>query len=193
MIEEATAEGETAAAYQYFRDTMGRQKVPGLLKCFSTNPDAARSMVDMGSAILFRDGHLSRRQKEMIATHISAINNCAYCLDSHAHAFVLQGATTETARAVACRRLPEAEIAAREVDLLRFTSKLNTDSSGISDHDIQHLRQSGWTDEQIAETVHVAALMGFCNRVANAFGLSSQGLSGFVPDFATGAPLKWQH
>ena len=29
IIEEADAEGETAAAYQYCRDTMGRQDVPG--------------------------------------------------------------------------------------------------------------------------------------------------------------------
>jgi hypothetical protein len=32
IIEEGDAKGETAAAYQYCRDTMGRQDVPGLLK-----------------------------------------------------------------------------------------------------------------------------------------------------------------
>lgn len=33
----------------------------------------------------------------------------------------------------------------------------------------------GWSKEQIAEAVRVAAMMGLCNRVANAFGLTSQG------------------
>jgi alkylhydroperoxidase family enzyme len=37
------------------------------------------------------------------------------------------------------------------------------------------LRGLGWGDNQIAEAVHVAAMMGLCNRVANAFGLPAQG------------------
>jgi alkylhydroperoxidase family enzyme len=40
---------------------------------------------------------------------------------------------------------------------------------------VQQLRDFGWTNEQIAEAVHVAAMMGLCNRVANAFGLPAQG------------------
>jgi len=35
-----------------------------------------------------------------------------------------------------------------------------------------------WQEEQIAEAVHVAALMGLCNPVANAFGLTSQEFCG---------------
>jgi hypothetical protein len=38
IIEEDEAKGDTAEAYQYFRDTMGRQDVPGILKCFGNNP-----------------------------------------------------------------------------------------------------------------------------------------------------------
>jgi hypothetical protein len=73
IIEEDEAEGETASAYQYFRDAMGRQNVPGILKCFGTNPAAARTLVDMGAYVLFLDGYLTRRQKEMIATYISSL------------------------------------------------------------------------------------------------------------------------
>ena len=68
IVEEDEAKDDAATAYQYFRDTMGRQDVPGILKCFGTNPAAARQMVDMGSSVLFNDGYLTRRQKEMIAT-----------------------------------------------------------------------------------------------------------------------------
>lgn len=37
-IEEDNASEEAAAVYQYFRDQTGRQEVPGILKCFATNP-----------------------------------------------------------------------------------------------------------------------------------------------------------
>jgi len=178
IIEEDEAEGDTAAAYQYFRDTMGRQDVPGILKCFGTNPAAAREMVDMGSAVLFKDGYLTRRQKEMIATYISSLNACPYCLDSHGFFLTTLGTTLETMRAIAADKLDEAEISEAEQELLRFTGRVNSESFKIGRDDVQRLCGQHWQEEQIAEAVHVAALMGLCNRVANAFGLTSQN---FVP------------
>jgi alkylhydroperoxidase family enzyme len=53
---------------------------------------------------------------------------------------------------------------------------VNSESFKIEDGDVQRLRDHLWQDEQIAEAVHVAAMMGLCNRVANAFGLPSQAL-----------------
>jgi uncharacterized peroxidase-related enzyme len=178
IIDEDDAEGDIAAAYQYCRDTMGRQNVPGILKCFGTNPVAAHLMVDMGSALLFHDGYLTRRQKELIATYISALNACPYCFDSHGFFLTVQGATIETVNAIAANNLNEAEISAPERELLRFTGRVNSESFKIADEDVQRLRDLHWQEEQIAEAVHVAAMMGLCNRVANAFGLSSQQLLG---------------
>ena len=40
--------------------------------------------------------------------------------------------------------------------------------------DVQKLRDTGWKEEQIAEAVYVASLFAFFNRVADAFGVSSQ-------------------
>jgi uncharacterized peroxidase-related enzyme len=172
IIEEDEAEGETAAAYQHFRDTMGREDVPGILKCFGTNPTAARLMVDMGSALLFHDGYLTRRQKEMIATYISSLNACPYCLDSHGFLLTVQGATIETVTAIAANKLDE--IAEPERELLRFSGRVNSESFKITGDDVRRLRDFNWQEEQIAEAVHVSAMMGLCNRVANAFGLTSQ-------------------
>ena len=176
LIQENEAEGETAAAYQYCREALGRQNVPGLLKCFGTNPGGARALVDMGAAILFVEGHLNRRQKEMIATYVSSLNACPYCLDSHGFALTVQGATMETAQAIAADNLDQSEISTSERALLRFAGKVNSESFKISDDDIKCLRDLKWREEQISEAVHVAAMMGMCNRVANAFGLPSQGL-----------------
>lgn len=83
VVDEAEAGGEVAAAYQYFRDQSGRQDVPGILRCFSSSPTLVRQMIDISSSLLFAAGHLTRRQKEMIATWISRENACPYCLDSH--------------------------------------------------------------------------------------------------------------
>jgi len=39
---------------------------------------------------------------------------------------------------------------------------------------VQKLRDSGWSENQIAEAVYVTAMFAFFNRVADAFGIPSQ-------------------
>jgi alkylhydroperoxidase family enzyme len=41
--------------------------------------------------------------------------------------------------------------------------------------DVQALRDHGWTEPQIAEAVYITAMFAFFNRVADAFGIASQG------------------
>lgn len=65
-------------------------------------------------------------------------------------------------------------LTAAERALLRYT-KLITESAPRSTHeDVQQLRDTGWTEDQIAEAVYVIALFAFFNRVADAFGVPSQ-------------------
>lgn len=174
LIAEEDATGDTAAAYQYFRDQTGRHDIPGILKCFGTNPAFAHQMVDISSSLLFCDGALTRRQKELIATYISHLNACPYCFDSHGFFLVVQGASRQIVDDVAANnltRLPEAE---RE--LLLYLGKVERESFKTTADDVQRLRDLGWLEEQLAEAVLVSTTMGLCNRVANAFGLPAQNL-----------------
>ena len=175
IVDEADAIGETAAAYQYFRDQTGRQDVPGILKCFGTEPAFVRHMVDISSTLLFADGYLTRRHKEMIATWISKQNACPYCLDSHGFSLLVHGAPEEVAQKLIAGKIDDAAISHAERQLLFYAGKVNSESFKATKDDVQQLRDLGWTSEQIAEAVHVTAMMGLCNRVANAFGLPAQG------------------
>ena len=78
VIEDAEANGETAAAYDFWRKGSGRQQVPGIIKCFGARPDFLRQVVDFSNTIHFSEGHLSRRHKEMIASYVSFLNRCPY-------------------------------------------------------------------------------------------------------------------
>ncbi|HVW75976.1 MAG TPA: peroxidase-related enzyme [Alloacidobacterium sp.] len=174
LIDEDEAAGDTAAVYAYFREQTGRRDVPGILKCFGTNPEFLRQMIDMSSSLLFVDGYLTRRQKERIATLVSARNSCPYCADSHGFFALVHGSTKDTLHHLLQGRIAEAGLSPAEEQLLRFAQAVNDESFKITTEDVDELRKIGWKEEQIAEAVHVAAFMGFCNRVANAFGLPSQ-------------------
>jgi alkylhydroperoxidase family enzyme len=78
VIGGAEATGLLAEVYEAWRKKSGRQSVPGILQCFSLRPDFLRQVIEFSDTVHFSEGHLSRRHKEMIATYVSALNQCDY-------------------------------------------------------------------------------------------------------------------
>jgi alkylhydroperoxidase family enzyme len=78
-------------------------------------------------------------------------------------------------------RLDEAPVSDAERELLRFVETVTRHAYNTTEKDVQILRGRGWTDPQIAEAVYVTALFAFFNRVADAFGIRSQGYGGPRP------------
>jgi len=176
VIEESAATGEVAALYAHFRGHFGRPDIPGILKCFATHPPLLRHMIDLSEQLIFADGALERRHKEMIATLVSTQNECPYCADSHGFFLRVHGGTSGALAAIQTNNLNSPELTSAEQALLEFVRKVNLNSHQIAKPDVNVLCRAGWTELQIAEAVHVAALFAAFNRVANAFGLESQGL-----------------
>ena len=176
VVNPGDADGEVAELFSYFREHFGREEIPGILRCFATHPPLLRSMMALADEFLFVEGELSRRQKEMIAALVSTRNACAYCADSHSYFLRIHGGSAEALAAIEQDDLQSSALTLAEQSLLAFVRKVNAESHAISKADVEQVVQAGWTQPQVAEAVHVAALFATFNRVANAFGLSSQGL-----------------
>jgi hypothetical protein len=52
--------------------------VPGILQCFGYRPDFLQPLLAGIYPLHFADGFLTRRQKELIATFVSSLNQCPY-------------------------------------------------------------------------------------------------------------------
>src|SRR5580704_435845 len=118
IVEEEQATGTVAEAYEGYRIQFGRQSVPGILKCFATHPPLLEQMISLASTMLFVDGHLSRKVKEMIATQLSALNSCPYCLDSHASFLRSCGGSEDLLLSLSAGQLDDPSISPRERILL---------------------------------------------------------------------------
>lgn len=78
-IEDDQASGDVAEVYSAWKAANpDREAMPEILKCFSARPDFLQHVMQASYGLHFTDGHLSRRQKEMIATYVSALNGCRY-------------------------------------------------------------------------------------------------------------------
>ena len=78
LIEDSEATGEGAQVYDEWRAHSGREKMPGILKCFSHRPDFLREVMRFSNTVHFSEGHLTRRTKEAIASWVSFLNRCPY-------------------------------------------------------------------------------------------------------------------
>ena len=67
--------------------------------------------------------------------------------------------------------LDKATITPAERLLLEFVRTLTLHAYRITDEQVQGLRNVGWSEEQIAETVYDASLFNMLVRLADAFGL----------------------
>jgi uncharacterized peroxidase-related enzyme len=176
IVEESQAAGEVAVLYARFKSSFGRSDIPGIPQCFATHPPLLRHMMDLAESLLFSDGYLVRRHKEMIATLVSSQNACPYCTDSHGYFLRVHGGSAEALDAIRKSDLGSPSLTAAEQALLRFAGKVNLGSHIMCRADVDLAVQNGWSELQLAEAVHLAALFATFNRVANAFGLPAQGL-----------------
>jgi uncharacterized peroxidase-related enzyme len=133
-------------------------------------------MMALSESLLFSDGALQRRHKEMIATFVSSANQCDYCWDSHGFFYRVHGGSIESLNALLGCDLDGGNLTKPERALLEFVDAVNQGGKSITSASVQSLREQGWTDLQIAEAIHLTALFATFNRVVNAFGLPSRQL-----------------
>jgi uncharacterized peroxidase-related enzyme len=143
VIEESAATEEVAALYDHFRTHFGRPDVPGILKCFATHPPLLRQMMDLSESLIFAEGALTRKHKEMIATLVSAQNSCPYCADSHGFFLRVHGGTAQTLAALQTGDLGSSGLSAADQALLNFARKVNLASHQIDREDVNQTQNPG--------------------------------------------------
>ena len=71
-------------------------------------------------------------------------------------------------------KLDDAGLSPAERALLDYVEIVTHRAYQSTAGDVQKLRDSGWSEDQIAEAVYITALFAFFNRVADAFGVPPQ-------------------
>lgn len=173
LVDERTADEEIRALFAQYRERFSRTDLPGIVLCFATNPALLKGMLEIAESLLFGESLLDRRHKEMIATYVSRQNACPYCADSHGALLEMQGGSRDLICALQDGDLKPLWFTSAELALLKFAGKVNANSSTVTRADVDAAMQAGWTEMQVAETVHIAALFAAFNRIANGFGLPS--------------------
>lgn len=172
VIDEDEAEGELKAYYEEIKRARG--KIANIMKVHSLHPEAMKKHLELYMAIMFRPRGLKREQRELIATVVSSLNRCEYCTRHHAEALNFywkdQRRLKRLIEDYTRLDLPPAERA-----MLDYAKKLTQAPAGITEEDVQRLREAGFSDEEILNINLVASYFNFVNRVALGLGVELSG------------------
>ncbi|GAB3260920.1 carboxymuconolactone decarboxylase family protein [Kineosporia babensis] len=157
LVERTSATGSVQEQLEQINAAFGA--VPAMFKAVANSPAALQSMWSAFGA--FSTGSLGPALSEQIAVAVANRNSCEYCLAAHTALGKKAGLSRETLIAAQDGQSEEPRTAA----LLAFALKLVNDRGQVSAADVEALREHGWTDEQIVETIAQVALNLFTNYI----------------------------
>jgi RNA polymerase sigma-70 factor, ECF subfamily len=131
--------------------------------------DLVDAQVRFLDGLLFKEGALSRVQKEFILLVVSAENNNAYFSALHCQTLQFLGVKSEKSQQVTIDHRA-ANLSESDVALLDFARKLASNPHSFTDVDVESLRKSNFNDEQILEAVLMVGLTQFLNCIQMGLG-----------------------
>lgn len=149
------AQGAVQETYENLTKKMG--KVLNIFQGMGNSSAALNGYIGLSQTLA--GGELSEHDREVIYLGVSQANQCNYCIA--AHTVVAKGKGMAEEETVAIRKGQPTE--AKHQALLAFVNKVMETRGFVADADIQAVRDAGYTDGQIAETIGYIGLATFSN------------------------------
>jgi uncharacterized peroxidase-related enzyme len=137
--------------------------LPGIRGPMAFRPETARPLSELADVLLHGPGTLSLAEREMIAAHVSARNECAYCRDSHA-AIATAHCGDEALVARVTAEGERAPVSPKLQALLAIAARVQEGGRNVRAEDVERARSQGATDLEIHDTVLIAAAFCMFNR-----------------------------
>ena len=143
---------------------------PGIVELLRYKLSTGNALLNLAHTLLIENSPLSSGERELIASYVSYLNECEFCHLSHAVAanayFNDQGET------VSCviQNIDTSNISDKMKALLRIADKVQKSGKQVLKTDIEKAFENGASDEEIHDTVLIAAAFCMFNRYVDGLG-----------------------
>lgn len=168
QIDELEAQGLLKKIYEEVGGKRG--KLSNIMKVQSLNPPAMKAHLELYMSIMFARSGISREDRELIATVVSSTNNCQYCKLHHVEALNHYWKDRQRIERF-MDNYTSVDLPERTRAMLDYSVKLTASPSKIASVDIEQLRSSGFSDEDILNINLVTSYFNFVNRIAEGLGV----------------------
>jgi uncharacterized peroxidase-related enzyme len=147
-----------------------QEDLPGIRGLMAFRPETAGPLNELAEVLLRADNSLSRGERELIATFVSALNDCFFC--QHAHGGIAQHylqCDTEFIDQVK-NDYTASSISGKMKSLLSIAGSVQQGGRHVTEDQIKKARDLGATDREIHDTVLIAAAFCMFNRYVDGLG-----------------------
>src|SRR5687768_8714721 len=149
--------------------------LPGIRGPMAFRPETAKPLNELVDVLLRGPHSLSPGERELIATFVSARNDCRYCQTIHGAIAAHQLNGNEALVGDVKRDFEHAAVSDKLKALLVIAGKTAESGKQVTSADVERARQQGATDLEIHDTVLIAAAFCMFNRYVD-------GLATWAPD-----------
>ena len=169
LTEKDQATGNVAGIYETMTNTIGF--VPNAFKVFSPSEYLLeRQFANLG--YFMRHKTLGGKLLSLIRLLVSEQEQCNYCVGMNTGILMQYGILPEMLAGI-INDPSTAPLEENELAMLLFVLRVVKDSQAILQHDVDALRNLGWTDKDILEaTFHGTSQVGV-DKIFNAFKIAS--------------------
>ncbi len=140
--------------------------VPNVFLALANRPDEFRAFFATHDALMDKSEGLSKAEREMIVVATSGLNSCLYCVMAHGAILRIRAKNPLLADQLATNPA-KADLSERERLIIDLAVKVATNSADVDDHDLQPLRDNGFTEDEIWDIGAITAYFAMSNRLAN--------------------------
>jgi uncharacterized peroxidase-related enzyme len=152
-----------------------QEGLPGILGPMAFRPETAKPLNELAEVLLRGANTLSPGERELIATYVSSQNDCFFCQTIHGAVAAYHLGQNEQLVLDVKQNPDGAAISDKLKTLLTIAGKVQRGGKHVQTSDVERARALGATDQEIHDTVLIAAAFCMYNRYVD-------GLATWAPD-----------
>jgi uncharacterized peroxidase-related enzyme len=148
-------------------------ELPGIRALLAFSPDTAAPMGALTNLLMRSSDGLSMADRELIAAHVSYLNDCFYCHQSHGEIAVCYLNGNEALVDQVKADPASAAISDKLKALLAIAGSVQKGGKHVTAEQVETAKTLGATDRDIHDTVLIAALFCLFNRYVDGLGANT--------------------
>ncbi|MEM8986859.1 MAG: peroxidase-related enzyme [Pseudomonadota bacterium] len=120
--------------------------------------------------VLRGPSEISERDRELIATYVSGLNDCSFCYNAHAQTAEHYGVDTDMFEKLMAD-VDTAPVDDRLKPILKFVQKLTKTPAQMVQGDADAVFAAGWSEDALHDAISVCCAFNFMNRLMDGHGV----------------------
>jgi len=154
---------------------------PGILELLFYKGPTGKALANLAQTLLHGPSQLTPGERELIASYVSALNKCEFCHDSHSASANYHLKDNGNIIGMIKSDLDQAPVSEKMKALLKIAGQVQKGGREVTPQHVEAAKHEGASDEDIHDTVLIAAAFCMYNRYVDGLGTTPANKEEYLP------------